>query len=1166
MTELFKIFNLLPNALKTTKTPPGNMSKHRFMLFAWFAVNYLILSFIILPLHAQEGMFFSGEGVITPSRQQIEMEIRTSTLPELALWCRTLGLPESGTRADLSNRLRDYFDLPHPVQNTDVRRVVTIESAQTTEYFTISVIDEDYARLTGSVTLSLKEDNVTHRISANEILYNRTRNILTARGQVLYERIDVDKTEIFRGENITVNLDNWSSIFIDGSYTLEIDKDNTAYLFSGAVISRGNENITILSDASISNASNEEALWSITASKLWLLPGSDFAIFNAVLRVGVIPVLYIPFFYYPGEKLFFHPVIGYRNREGGYVQTTTYILGQPRSTSSETSSITRILGNTDDMEKERHGLFLRSTGNRVSDPSSISLKALIDYYINLGVYLGIELSLPKSGILNPLELSFGLGFTRTISMIGGNYTPYKLGEDGLYDGSSDWNHSNLFSGTVPFRYRMRLNSSITFPNGSLSWNFPFYSDPFVDRDFLNRSESMDLVNVLQQGAAVGDSSSSQNEIRTYQWHVNTNYSPSFPSLSPYISRVSFSNISTTLSFKTIRDEDIFYNNSYSPGRFFYAPDRYTIFNFSGVVSGNLYSYGSASTRPASSTNQIQETENPLDGIGNPISPWAQNENTSGTDAENQVNDNSNPAGFSPFEILSPPVLNTTFSLPRTGSTVINIDYQVSPSTFSELQFMSDKWESYDQVDWSETQSVLTSIGQNSSINLRLDHTTGLYANTVTFSSSGTIRDIYLNEEAFRTSDGQINTTRMDEIRRQQYNQTNYSTSYAYNGTFRPFMDNQIFSQTNFQYNFRGILVRSKRYTGTERYELSPIWGSWVKDERREGIDIPGLNSHRLSANISADIMGNQQALSISTDMPPLDGLIITNATFRYKFSETNINFRVERPLPPAGEDEWIFRPIYITERLRLEDIGSFTFNMVIKPEEDYDVTNLSASLSLWNFRTAYIAEKSPEYIFEQSTGWVQQGDPYLRSKELSFFYNDSFSFNNLFDRRISLSMNINTSISYDLQRYTNSNFQFTLSLNLNIPGFLEFRFSSTSQNVVIWRYFKNIPGMEDYTFMYPEGPQNNLFVDLFDSFNFFDDAKRRRSGFKIQRLNMTAIHFLGDWQAELGVSMYPYQDSSLQNQVFRIASDVTFLIQWKPISEIRTNIGYDGRNERWARR
>jgi len=103
--------------------------------------------------------------------------------------------------------------------------------------------------------------------------------------------------------------------------------------------------------------------------------------------------------------------------------------------------------------------------------------------------------------------------------------------------------------------------------------------------------------------------------------------------------------------------------------------------------------------------------------------------------------------------------------------------------------------------------------------------------------------------------------------------------------------------------------------------------------------------------------------------------------------------------------------------------------------------------------------------------------------------------------------------------------------------------------------------------MYLDGPQNNIFIDLFDSFNFFDTAKRQRSGFKMQRFNLDINHFLGDWTASLKINMYPYQRPVPVGEILliKVTSDVTFLVQWTPISEFKSDFRYDGKTEKWSR-
>jgi lipopolysaccharide assembly outer membrane protein LptD (OstA) len=1138
------------------------MIKKRFLLLCIF------LSLFIAVLYAQEEPplleepqdleepaeeFHEEKKSASPLDRRTEMEIKTSTLSELAAWCRTLGLSEGGTKEELSKRLREHFNLVElKSNNDDKRKIITIESSQSSEYFTIDVIDEDYARLKGDVRITLKDGDKTHKISADEILFNRTRNIITASGGVRYERIEADKTETFRGKTISVNIDNWSSIFIDGNSKME--DDGSSYLFSGSVIYRSDQDVTVLSKAIISSGADDNAYWSIKSSRLWLLPGSDFAIFNAVLHVGEIPVLYIPFFYFPGDEVVFHPVIGYRSKEGGFVQTTTYLIGQPKASSSE-SSLSRIIGNSDKNEKELQGLFLRTTSRPVTNPNSVSLKALFDYYVNLGIYTGLELNIPKTGILNLLDLSFGLGFTRTVSETTFGFSPYAPD----YDGTFDWNESNFLSKNVPFRYRMKFNSGISMKYGGLSWNIPYYSDPYVDRDFTNRAEGMDWMNMIQQGAAI-EETTTESEIGSYQWQMTGSLNPSFKKLSPFISNISFSSISTTLSFKTMTDNVVYQANAYSPNRFFYAPDKYTIYSVSGSIAGTPITIGGEKSA-ADKTSDPKKTEEPLNdpfnGIGVPISPWE----TDNTDKEETTS----------AEILTPPVLSQTFSLPSDGNIKFSVDYSIAPTSSSELQFMNQNWKTYEDVDWNESQSILTSFGGNTNLNFRMDHSSGLYSNTVTLSGSGTWREYsYLNEEMFTDSAGVVDETKMENTRRQQYSQTNYTSSYTYTGAIKPFLSDPIFAQTSFQYTFRGTLVKSKRYTDGDGPELTPEWGAWVKEQRKDGEDILGLNSHRLTANLAANIMDMNQNISASAELPPLDGLVTANATFRAWISETYFNYRMERA---ETEEEWKIKPFDIKETLKFGKAGSFTHNMTFTPDEDNKITNVRSTLSLWNFVTDYSMIWTTKTVFNpydpdkpfEGGEWKKEGDLELLPKDLKFSFNRTFPNTKLINNYLNLSYNVNTSINFDLQQHTNSNFQFTMGFNMNITNFLELKISATSQNAVIFRYFKGVSGMEELTSMYTEGEQNNLFIDLFDSFNFFDESKRSRSGFKMQRFNLELNHLLGDWTASFKISMYPYQKPAQSGEIpsIKITSDIALLVQWKPITEIKSDITYEGKNDRW---
>ena len=78
-------------------------------------------------------------------------------------------------------------------------------------------------------------------------------------------------------------------------------------------------------------------------------------------HVGVVRVLWLPFFYYPADEVFFHPVIGYRSREGAFVQTTSYLLGEERRDRKE-SGLLSLMSNMDNSGPlERSGVFIRRT-------------------------------------------------------------------------------------------------------------------------------------------------------------------------------------------------------------------------------------------------------------------------------------------------------------------------------------------------------------------------------------------------------------------------------------------------------------------------------------------------------------------------------------------------------------------------------------------------------------------------------------------------------------------------------------------------------------------------------------------------------------------------------------------------------------------------------------
>ena len=64
------------------------------------------------------------ERPFSPELSFIEMDIRTSSLMELAAWCRELGLNDGGSRDALAARLRAHYGIPPARPTEQIQRVI----------------------------------------------------------------------------------------------------------------------------------------------------------------------------------------------------------------------------------------------------------------------------------------------------------------------------------------------------------------------------------------------------------------------------------------------------------------------------------------------------------------------------------------------------------------------------------------------------------------------------------------------------------------------------------------------------------------------------------------------------------------------------------------------------------------------------------------------------------------------------------------------------------------------------------------------------------------------------------------------------------------------------------------------------------------------------------
>jgi len=810
------------------------------------------------------------------------------------------------------------------------------------------------------------------------------------------------------------------------------------------------------------------------------------------------------------------------------------------------------------MEKKREGIFLRTTGEKRTDPNDTRLSLIFDAYVNLGAYLGTELALPRKGNFGEFNLSAGVGLTRNIYSIGSGNTPFRF-----FDGVSEWNRAMLFSLDIPLRYRLNATGSFQIPNGSFSWAIPYYSDPYVDRDFLQRSEVLDWLSMLREGAsATTDQTYNDTYLNTYEWRLSGSYTPSVSSLSPYISSFSISSISSSLQFSN-RDSQRYINDNGpisppNPGKSFFFPDRFTLYSISASMAGTPYTSGSNSGTIQTRTGTSNSTAVPGDSIlpDLPISPWetdkAPDSSIAGqSPAGGQQNQNSPPDSYT----FSPPVLSQTFNLPAAGGPQLSFDYVLTPTSSSELQFRSrqENWKEQEDINWGEVTSILSRIRADSNAGVTVRQSGGAYTGAFRLYGTGSWQDYtYLNEDSedfiytSGTDAGKPNPSLIKAAKDRNYRETYFTSSWDLSTSVRPFFQNSVWSNTSLQYNLRGLLGKTTVDTTNENPQWDWVMGNWNKDD---------IQTNQVTANLAANIMDNSQNISIVAVLPPKDSSLTGNATFKAWITETNARASVQQPW---DSDLRKFDPIYLTETLRFGTWGSFRQYLVIDPE-DNGLTTLNSDLNLSGFTASFSAAYIQSYSFNPNYGtaagealWNQSKDASFNPRELRFGYTKTSSPLSFWNNRFTFSVSVDTNMSFDLQRYTNSKLAFSLGLNIGIMNFLDLSFSTRSENAVIYRYFQGLfdpPPTELY-----QGYETNFFKDLFNSFRFDSPELRRQSGFKLKSLNVSLIHHLGDWNAKLSVDMTPYLDTTSFPYSYKFSNEISFLIQWVPIGEIKTEI------------
>ena len=1086
-------------------------------------------------------------------------DITTASYYELVTWCEQLGLDDSGSRKELQARLAQHFSVTLPDAPAPGKRSVTVRSARQSEYFTQTETGEKYVLLLGDVVVEVKDqDGTLQVIKGASLTFNQTRRTMSAVGDVTYTLTRGGQTDTFTGQSLDFDLDSSVAVFYDGSTRRIIKRPDSdvSYTFAGQTITRmSNDTVILQKGAFTSSETPSDPLYQIRAGTVWLLAPGEWAVQDAVLFIGRVPILYLPGFFWPGDDFFFNPNIGYDTREGSLLQTTTYLIGRKPKQDSPFSFL-QLTGSGDaGYAMEPHGLFLRKIpGSMPPKDDGHTLKLMLDAYSRLGVMAGLAGDFPPLG-----SFRTSIGVSRSIFLDPTNqlYTPYLPTSNPPYNaGDEFWNSSSVFGLSVPFRYGLEGSLKTNNSFASLTAGFQYFSAPSFTTDFYTRSESGMLSAFLApQGAAPASAPQQVN----LSWDVSSKVDFTKMVNQPFIQNLSMPNLNLKMTWQSSTPSGLSDPQASDPGRTFYYPSSITAPNVSFAMSGDILTAGGSPTAPAPPAPAASSGGAPVPPPAPPAEP--------GKGVRAPVHFEPPPAppkettppgaGGARIPFRSPePLADEQVAQAGTGTT-FKLSYQIQPRATLEHTFDTAGWTTRESVNYAILYRTFET-GGTSSVTAAASFWDRLADTSLTLSADGLWRSRFDPTSMERDSPDWPNLLLLD----QQQDHLAFRT--AFQGTLRPFPAVPELSASSLQYKIN-LRMYQIALTGTDPYNpvTTTSGPAWTPD---------AISEHSFASNLALTTPATTDSLAVTLQLPPL----VPTMTARLDASGGPLKGQIQGGFadPQSG---FQYQPLIVNASVDTGATSSPAGSAATAPpaapgtsappapgtnappapgtnappapgssltaseELQFDVAGslLSRSTSqigFWGFAAAFVAQNTgtPNQLVPATVkiGYEATADP-------SYYWKD----------RVKLVPGLKTHWYLNFQNHIDNLFDFSPSLTLTVYKSLDLTFSSLSNNTRTYLY---IPGWSGL-------PWVNPLTDLLQSFNFFNNDDRRRSGFKIQTISLMAVQHFPDWDVSVQYQGSPQlitHTNLLGAQYVQNEWSPTFSIQvqWKAVSEVKSTI------------
>lgn len=471
--------------------------------------------------------------------RSLSRELNNSDYNDLKQRAMSLGLDPKDTAGEYRTNIAEYYGIKLINEPAFSGDKIILERAGELKMFKLEKENEENLHIIGKAKIIINtKDNenksVKREIEADEIFVDLKNKELSGIGSVKY--LD-DKLE-FEGEQFYYNYHINRGALLRGKTKIK-QKDQSGLdgaLFIGEKITYLGEDESILYDGKLTTCNAEDPHYYIKVTRMWLNKDSEWGLQNGVAHIGPIPFLYIPIYYHP-KNIDLNPSLGYRNREGWFLQTTYSLIGKTNESDSVDASTNVEAGlskrraiptgealfsiTKSDIDKklneyyDKNPFYTKYPKLRILpelQKIDLSLKLFADAYTNIGFYYGGSFYLKLDHPKFPFEMNLitDYGFSRRLwkDTESDLYIPYNPA-DRPTDGDSKWNKNEEENKKNTFFYIeqnplvFRTSQYLNF-NGELFKNvmnfkykgqLEYASDTSFFRDYYNRAYSFSYIDL-----------------------------------------------------------------------------------------------------------------------------------------------------------------------------------------------------------------------------------------------------------------------------------------------------------------------------------------------------------------------------------------------------------------------------------------------------------------------------------------------------------------------------------------------------------------------------------------------------------------------------------------------------------------------------------------------